>query len=278
MVGANLVGRVIVQSLGMLRLALLFGVAIVAAASRSQLIGRGLMETAMRNLSRQPAVSIRLVGSEEFAGRQRAFTIGCWFECDPGDDVGPRLECRELDSSGSLVRRFVGDGRTLWFYEATTRRYSAWNYGGYSATPTAGAAARLLSLFRSEAGGPTGWIARLLAEAWGANGARWTEWIPFAQEFLEQGNLTLRSSDLRRNAVFLLEGQGDDVRLTGVRWAQEDVIRGNSRLIRWDAEVRNGADAPGAAFLFSPPTGSTPIARPRSQAEVGINTAAYGQF
>ncbi|MCX7799012.1 MAG: hypothetical protein N2109_01570 [Fimbriimonadales bacterium] len=235
----------------------------VATAAHGQLAGQAMMEAALRNLARQGSVSIRLAGTEEFDGRQRSFAVRCWFEANPGSQVGPRLECREVNAVGEVVRRYVADGRTLWLYEPGLRRYAAWNYGGHAAAPSEGAVRRLLSAFRSQSGGPTGWVARLLAETWGADQPRWTAWIPFASSTVEPGRITLRSPDNLRGAVFFLDGQGDDIRLSGLRWAQEETLRGRLRRVQWEAEILPSTDSPADAFLFGSPPGSSPIAWPR---------------
>jgi len=265
MVASNLGAQDAVQRNGMRRLSpiCVAALALVPTASWAQAGAKAWLESALTGLRSSGRVAIRQAGTWEFDGQQQSFVNELWFEASPADGAGPRLELRET-RDGSLLRRTVGDGRNLWVFEPAAKRYSVWNYGGFGESPSAEALRRLLVAFRARANGAAGWMARLLDEAWGSHGARWTPWMPFATETVAGGLITLRSPDDNRGFLFEVAGSLEAAQLSSIRYAQRGTIGDKAWQVVWDANV-GWAEPPEGSFRFLPEKGAVPVVWPGPQ-------------
>ncbi|MEJ5169723.1 MAG: hypothetical protein WHU10_01940 [Fimbriimonadales bacterium] len=245
--------------------ALVLALSLAPAASQAQTTARLWLESALTNLRGLNRIAVRQAGMEVFGQRERTFLNELWLDLADGGRE-PRLEAREW-VDGTLQRRTIGDGRTLWVYEPARKRYSAWNYGGYSEDPAANALQRMLLGFRYRAGGPLGWIARLLDETWARDGSRWTPWIPQALEEVGAGGVSVRSSDQTRGFSFLLTGGPSAGVLTAIRFAEQQRLpNGGERRAAWEARI-GWTEPPADAFHFVPEKGAVPVVwqAPRTQ-------------
>ncbi|MFN3683769.1 MAG: hypothetical protein ACK41F_07510 [Fimbriimonadaceae bacterium] len=243
-----------------LQLLLALAVALLPAGSRAQTGAKAWLESAMSGLRSSGRLAVRQQGTWEFDGRQRGFVNELWFEASPSEGTGPRLELRET-WDGTLLKRTVADGRNLWVFEPGSKRYSVWNYGGYAEHPAADGLRRMLAAFRARAAGTAGWLARLLDEAWGSEGARWTPWIPFASETVADGRIVLRGPDDSRGFLFAVDGSLEAARLLSIRYAQRETIGGRAWQLVWDADL-GWSDPPAGSFRFVPEKGAVPVVWP----------------
>lgn len=262
MVPSNLGAQDTVQRNGMRRLSPFCALALllVPTASCAQAGAKAWLESALTGLRSSGRVAIRQAGTWEFDGRRQSFVNELWFEANPVDGTGPRLELRET-RDGSLQRRIVADGRNLWVFEPASTRYSVWNYGGYGESPPADALRRLLLAFRARTTGTAGWMARLVDETWGSDGARWTPWIPFATETVADGRVTLRSPDNSRGLLFEVVGSLEAAQLLSVRYAQQVTTGNRPWQVVWDANL-GWVEPPVGSFRFLPEKGAVPVVWP----------------
>lgn len=115
-----------------------------------------------------------MTGSQTQNGTTRTFASNLYWSYSSSSSPFPQVELDDYDTtSGSMVllRRFVGDGRTLFFYDLQKRRVMASLYSYYGANaptnvapPVDGYPPILLAQLYAETRGPSSQLVRLMRE------------------------------------------------------------------------------------------------------------------
>ena len=127
---------------------------------------------AYQNLAADSSFELSVNGTETIGKVTTPFNSVLYFTTATNPETGlttsAKLELDDYDGNGNLLRRYVGDGQTLWYYDLSARRYSASFYSFYGTTPPAtypgSDAPRMLAQLYPESTGPTTYVARLLRE------------------------------------------------------------------------------------------------------------------
>jgi hypothetical protein len=142
-----------------------------------------LIYEAYSNLQTTSTFQLSLEGSQTIGGQTKYFASTLTWSCG----TTAQVVMDDYDTSGrtpQLLRHYVGDGRTLWFYDFVNQRYSGATYGTYGnrGTNPFDDAPRLLGQLYTEANGPSVYLARLMREVNPPTGGtlipRYKSWAP----------------------------------------------------------------------------------------------------
>jgi hypothetical protein len=259
-----------------------------AASAQSGTPGERLVQSAFDALRPNTSIWLRQFGTDAIGGRGYTFILDTFWYSNfdaYGQPIG-KLECLET-RDGIFYSRIVGDGLTLWAFNAQRNEYASTNYGAInSKTQPAGYMQSLMQGFGTHAKGQTIHPARLIREVYSGGMALYRQWLIGANEQVVQGGAsfddpvlgnvrTYASNPAETYVVFWTGGSSPNRslafklvqnsssgawELSKIYFADTNKLSSGTRLAEWEMEIYKVQPSVGN-FIFVPPNNAKPIVR-----------------
>lgn len=220
------------------------------------------IQSALTGLRTHAGLQVVLSGTQSAGEASETFTTTLyWFESI--EDGRPVVRVEVVgDKNAAEVFRIVGDGVTLWAYDARRNEYSATRYGNYRGAQPENYVNALLGALGSMIEGRSALPVRLLNQVYGGESARYRSWLPGATP-VNSGISVLYQlgSPVRRRLEFRYTGVDPAVLIDSIDYYDRVELGSIVRETTWQISPLSLDAVPAEAnFSFVPPAGSRAIA------------------
>lgn len=264
------------------------GLLCIASVSLGQAFAQAdvAVQGAFAQLRSQPSIWLRQTGTDTLGNTTATFAADVFWEMGVDARGVPIYRLESIESrNGSFTRRIVGDGATLWTFDAVRNEYAAQTYD--AAIQNAGrtnALKDLLTGFKSHARGESAYAARLLNEVYQSGGALFKPWVSgqswqvldpnsmndpllgssrvYAAGPQTQFAVYFQGTSIQRSLAFRIgqAQQNGPWELQRIYFADQSALSGQTRLIDWQMSVSAVAAGTGN-FQFVPPADARPVVK-----------------
>lgn len=236
-------------------------VALCAPALGQVSLAEEPIQRALEALRSRPGVRLELIGSETVGSTTIPFSINAmWFQST--EDGKPMSKVEMIGTrNGQTLFRLVGDGTTLWAWNARRNEYIASRYGSYRGVQSENYLVTLFNSLGSLVNGHASLPARLLAETYGGEAAMYRTWMPGVTA--ENTGALVRyqlSTPVRRRYEFWYSEVTPYLQLDRVEYFDTIYFGATRREVAWTMSV-TALDLvlDEQTFAFTPPTGSRAV-------------------
>ncbi|MFZ4506227.1 MAG: hypothetical protein ACOYON_00845 [Fimbriimonas sp.] len=180
--------------------------------------------------------------------------------------AGPRVEMRVF-RDGVFSDRFVGDGTTLWAYNAAANQYSARVYGRYDDGPAPENATKtLLTLLDSQAEGASAQLTRLARQLFAESSVRYIAWLPGVPAREQFGSVVYWDAAMPDRWVKfeteLVDQPTPGWVVNKIQGSELRNLRGTARTVAWTIDLSTSLGTTlRPDFVFAPPANARAITK-----------------
>lgn len=220
------------------------------------------IQTMFDGIRAHPGLRLTLTGIEAVGDASTPYNaVATWFQSV--EDGRPVTRFEMIGTRNSVPQfRIVGNGTTLWAWNAVRNEHVAARYGNYRGSQPTDYMSRFFSALDTMVDGHAGYLARLLSETYSGEAAHYRTWMPGTTAIdTTQAIQYMLGVPIRRRMEFWYSEVAPGVRLDKIEYFDSKPVGFVSREIEWTLTPQSfDIILPDANFEFVPPAGSRPLA------------------
>jgi outer membrane lipoprotein-sorting protein len=243
-------------------------IAIVAAAAAAD-TGDDVVTSALTSLRSSSWFHVTLNGTQTLGSTSNTFKTDLWWQCI---GTGTRnaycqVECTEWWNDKQTAQT-VGDGTSMWAYDAVRNRYTVATYGAYGTVSLpANYVYAAVEAFKATSKGATEYLAKLLCDTFAASTVRLTPWMKprvageTLQTDVETGYVAyeIGTPPYRWVQFNVSQNASGNYVLGSIGLQDQTTIGSETQTTTWTATIDTSTTPPSGIFNFTVPAGAKEI-------------------